>query len=345
MVGHKARRVRDDGIFKSHSAARQAPPRRRSAGRAPGRARRARRPRHSPGGLRRRRLRRREIREWRPWNPKQACAGARMSATGRRLWPTFIRGKPVDQAISILGFTQKRAAAIIQEAVESRAGQRRAQRPAARNRLAEGRSFTWRRRACSSSVPGARQGARHRSRLVPVDQQSCPHLHTVGDERIDGGQKIIRSASARGQTAMEPKGTRTAAISTGRCARGPSRSAAFLKTKLRARSVRQVAHRSARQGRAHHHFLGAAGVVSAEGEERRGHQASCAAAGRAQVHGKHRRDSASPDRRADDSPTRSRSSSLEKAQHVPARHCFEAREQNQCALAPSGIKIMSGRPC
>jgi large subunit ribosomal protein L22 len=45
--------------------------------------------------------------------------GARMSAQKGRLVADLIRGKPVDQAISILAFTPKKGAAIMKKLLES----------------------------------------------------------------------------------------------------------------------------------------------------------------------------------------------------------------------------------
>ena len=45
--------------------------------------------------------------------------GVRLSAQKGRLVADLIRGKPVDKALNILGFTQKRAAGIIKKALES----------------------------------------------------------------------------------------------------------------------------------------------------------------------------------------------------------------------------------
>ena len=45
--------------------------------------------------------------------------GVRLSAQKGRLVADLIRGKPVDKALNILGFTQKKAAGIIKKALES----------------------------------------------------------------------------------------------------------------------------------------------------------------------------------------------------------------------------------
>ena len=45
--------------------------------------------------------------------------GARLSAQKGRLVADLVRGKPVDKALNILAFTQKKAAAIIKKALES----------------------------------------------------------------------------------------------------------------------------------------------------------------------------------------------------------------------------------
>jgi large subunit ribosomal protein L22 len=45
--------------------------------------------------------------------------GARISAQKGRLVADLIRGKPVDQAMNILGFTPKKGAAIIRKVLES----------------------------------------------------------------------------------------------------------------------------------------------------------------------------------------------------------------------------------
>ena len=50
---------------------------------------------------------------------KAILRGARMSAQKGRLVADMIRGKPVDQAISILSFTPKKGAGIIRKVLES----------------------------------------------------------------------------------------------------------------------------------------------------------------------------------------------------------------------------------
>ena len=50
---------------------------------------------------------------------KASLRGARMSAQKGRLVADLIRGKPVDQAISILAYTPKKGAAIIKKLLES----------------------------------------------------------------------------------------------------------------------------------------------------------------------------------------------------------------------------------
>ena len=45
--------------------------------------------------------------------------GARLSAQKGRLVADLVRGKPVDQALNILSFTQKKAAGIVKKALES----------------------------------------------------------------------------------------------------------------------------------------------------------------------------------------------------------------------------------
>ena len=50
---------------------------------------------------------------------KAILRGVRLSAQKGRLVADLIRGKPVDQAINILSFNQKRGAAIIRKVLES----------------------------------------------------------------------------------------------------------------------------------------------------------------------------------------------------------------------------------
>jgi len=45
--------------------------------------------------------------------------GARMSAQKGRLVADMIRGKPVDQALGILGFAQRKGAAVVKKVLES----------------------------------------------------------------------------------------------------------------------------------------------------------------------------------------------------------------------------------
>ena len=50
---------------------------------------------------------------------KASVRGVRLSADKGRLVADLIRGKKVDQALSILAFTQKKAAGIVKKALES----------------------------------------------------------------------------------------------------------------------------------------------------------------------------------------------------------------------------------
>ncbi len=50
---------------------------------------------------------------------KASVRGVRLSADKGRLVADLVRGKKVDQALSILSFTQKKAAGIVKKAIES----------------------------------------------------------------------------------------------------------------------------------------------------------------------------------------------------------------------------------
>src|SRR5690606_2957595 len=76
---------------------------------------------HLQGALRRQEGRRRGQREEVEADMETTASvrGARLSAQKGRLVADLIRGKPVDKALNILAFTQKKAAGIIRKALES----------------------------------------------------------------------------------------------------------------------------------------------------------------------------------------------------------------------------------
>lgn len=101
--------------------------------------------------------------------------GVRLSAQKGRLVADLVRGKPVDKALNILTFTQKKAAGIIKKALESAIAN------AEHNEGADIDSL----RVTSIYVEKAttlrRFAARAKGRGTRINKQTCHIFVTVGD--------------------------------------------------------------------------------------------------------------------------------------------------------------------
>jgi large subunit ribosomal protein L22 len=103
--------------------------------------------------------------------------GVRLSAQKGRLVADLIRGKPVDKALNILGFTQKKAAGIIRKALQSAIANAEHNDGADIDEL----------RVTSIQVEKAatlrRFAARAKSRGALICKQTCHIFVTVGDAK------------------------------------------------------------------------------------------------------------------------------------------------------------------
>ena len=103
--------------------------------------------------------------------------GVRLSAQKGRLVADLIRGKPVDKALNILGFTQKKAAGIIKKALESAIANAEHNDGADIDEL----------RVTSILVEKAatlnRFAARAKGRGARIGKQTCHIFVTVGDAK------------------------------------------------------------------------------------------------------------------------------------------------------------------
>lgn len=100
--------------------------------------------------------------------------GVRLSAQKGRLVADLVRGKPVDKALNILSFTQKKAAGIIRKALDSAIANAEHNNGADIDEL----------RVTSIYVEKAtlrRFSARAKGRGARIDKQICHIYVTVGD--------------------------------------------------------------------------------------------------------------------------------------------------------------------
>jgi large subunit ribosomal protein L22 len=103
--------------------------------------------------------------------------GARLSAQKGRLVADLIRGKPVDKALNILNFTQKKAAGLIKKALES---------AIANAEHNDGADIDELRvmRICVEQGPSLRRfAARAKGRGTRIVKKSCHIYVTVGDTK------------------------------------------------------------------------------------------------------------------------------------------------------------------
>jgi large subunit ribosomal protein L22 len=104
--------------------------------------------------------------------------GVRLSAQKGRLVADLIRGKPVDKALNILAFTQKKAAGIIKKALESAIANAEHNDGADIDEL----------RVTGIQVEKAatlrRFSARAKGRGARIGKQTCHIIVTVGDAKL-----------------------------------------------------------------------------------------------------------------------------------------------------------------
>jgi large subunit ribosomal protein L22 len=103
--------------------------------------------------------------------------GIRLSAQKGRLVADLVRGKPVDKALNILGFTQKKAAGIIRKALESAIANAEHNDGADIDELRVMSIFV-------EQGPTLRRfSARAKGRGTRINKKSCHVFVTVGDGR------------------------------------------------------------------------------------------------------------------------------------------------------------------
>ena len=101
--------------------------------------------------------------------------GVRLSAQKGRLVADLVRGKPVDKALNILTFTQKRAAVIIKKALESAIANAEHNDGAAIDDLRVKKIYVEK----ATTLP--RFGARAKGRGTRISKQTSHIFVTVGD--------------------------------------------------------------------------------------------------------------------------------------------------------------------
>ena len=101
--------------------------------------------------------------------------GVRLSAQKGRLVADLVRGKPVDKALNILAFTQKRAAVIIKKALESAIAN------AEHNDGADIDDLRVKKIYVEKATTLRRLGARAKGRGTRISKQTSHIFVTVGD--------------------------------------------------------------------------------------------------------------------------------------------------------------------
>jgi large subunit ribosomal protein L22 len=106
-----------------------------------------------------------------------SARGIRLSAQKGRLVADLVRGKPVDKALNILTFTQKKAAGIIKKALESAIANAEHNDGADIDELRVMRIYV-------EQGPTLRRfSARAKGRGTRINKKSCHVFVTVGDGR------------------------------------------------------------------------------------------------------------------------------------------------------------------
>jgi len=105
--------------------------------------------------------------------------GVRLSAQKGRLVADLVRGKPVDKALKVLGFTQKKAAGIIRKALESAIAN------AEHNDGADIDELTVTRICVEKAATLRRFSARAKGRGARIGKQTCHIFVTVGDGKSE----------------------------------------------------------------------------------------------------------------------------------------------------------------
>ena len=103
--------------------------------------------------------------------------GVRLSAQKGRIVADLIRGKPVDKALNILGFTQKKAAGIIKKALESAIAN------AEHNDGADIDELRVTRIHVEKGPVQRRFAARAKGRGTRIEKKTCHVFVTVGDAK------------------------------------------------------------------------------------------------------------------------------------------------------------------
>ncbi|HTT10474.1 MAG TPA: 50S ribosomal protein L22 [Burkholderiaceae bacterium] len=104
--------------------------------------------------------------------------GARLSAQKGRLVADLVRGKPVDKALNILTFTQKKAAGIIKKALESAIANAEHNDGADIDELRVTKIFV------EQGPTQRRFSARAKGRGTRINKKTCHVFVAVGDGKV-----------------------------------------------------------------------------------------------------------------------------------------------------------------